>query len=346
MDKLVTQSRGKQRKTKPDAARTWLPRYRFKSLAEPDEQLVRVNAAGLLRNPESRREEENMASSTEFDVRLVWAETRAGRGVKIAILDTGVDSDHPAFEESISATRSRDFTNSEVGYEDESGHGTLVAGVIAAKKKRDGVTGLAPEAELYIGKIIREQLPGGKVEDLAAGLEWAVEKGVHLINLSVGSRKNDRKVHQLIRQARSRGIFVICAAGNQGGKGIDYPAKLDECLAVGAIDDYDQYWEGDEDASAKGEELDLVADGDEVESTHLNGEYGKASGTSMAAPFVTGLVALAMAKRFAQGASASRSNLEYIRERLLTTATDLGRPGLDEKFGVGKIDPVRFIKSI
>ncbi len=326
MYKLVAQTRTKERGTKSEEARIWLPRYRFDPIDLSRDRSLHLNS--------------------EFDVRSLWEETRAGRGVKIAILDTGVDSDHPALEESLSKKRSRDFTGSEVGYEDEAGHGTLVAGVIAAKKKRGGIIGIAPEAKLYVGKVIREQMTGGKIEDLSAGLKWAVENEVHVINISVGSRKNDKKVHQLIRSAWSLGIFVICAAGNRGHKGLDYPAKLDECLAVGAIDDYDQHWEDDENASAKGEELDLVADGDEVESTHLNGKYGKASGTSMAAPFVTGLVALAMAKRFARGIKASRSNLEYVWERLLKTASDLGPRGQDEKFGLGKIDPVRFIESI
>jgi len=347
MYKLVAQTRTKQRGTKSEEERIWLPRYQFDPIDLSGDRSLHLNTAGLRRKTGDRLEA--MASpepSGKFDVRSLWDETRAGRGVKIAILDTGVDSDHPALEESLSKKRSRDFTGSEAGYEDEAGHGTLVAGVIAAKKKRGGIIGIAPEAKLYVGKVIREQMAGGKIEDLSAGLKWAVENEVHVINISVGSRKNDKKVHQLIRRAWSQGIFVICAAGNRGGKGLDYPAKLDECLAIGAIDDYDQHWVDGEHASAKGEELDIVADGDEVESTHLDGEYGKASGTSMAAPFVTGLVALAMAKRFAQGIKASRSNLEYVWKRLLGTANDLGPRGQDEKFGFGKIDPVKFIESI
>jgi subtilisin family serine protease len=272
----------------------------------------------------------------------LWAITK-GHGVRIAVLDTGVAL-HPALEPNINRAASKDFTGSSANSNDvtdEDGHGTHVAGIIAARAD----VGVAPEAELCIGKVSRTD-SGGKVGDLLAGINWAIEQQVNIINISFGSHEEPSlEIHKAIKRAKDKHIFVICAAGNSGVAGLDYPAKYQECVAVGAIDLVQRRWEASQEASAVGDELDIVARGEKINSTLRDGRFGKLSGTSMAAPFVTGVLALALSKPLTPASRPIRTH-EQLLERLKLTAKDLGPGGRDKEFGFGKIDPESLFNSI
>ncbi|MFN0112854.1 MAG: S8 family peptidase [Blastocatellia bacterium] len=271
-----------------------------------------------------------------------------GRGVKIAVLDTGIDLGHPALLANIRdyANFANGTVNSDVS--DQEGHGTMVAGVIAAQSFKRSIVGIAPEAGLYIGKVTHQN-SGGNSDSLRAGIEWARQKGVHIINISLGADAPLEAVHQEIKAARNDGIFVICAAGNDGtSEGLDFPARYDECISVGAVTRNRNRWEISTGVgSSVGHELDIVAVGHLVRSTFprnldSSGESVR-SGTSLAAPFVTGVLALALAKHRILGGQTEIINLRNVLGHLLRTAIDLGPVGPDPEFGFGLIDPERFL---
>lgn len=270
-----------------------------------------------------------------------------GRGVKIAVLDSGIDINHPALRANIKEVAN--FTDGTINSDvrDEEGHGTMVAGVIAARSS--SIVGIAPESELYIGKVIRQNT-GGTAGNLKAGIEWARQKGVDIINISLGARRDVEVIHQEIRAARAdrnKDIFVICAAGNDGtSTGLDYPARYDECIAVGAVTRNRNRWE----LSSTGHELDIVAVGHQVRSTFPrdkdpSGESVR-SGTSLAAPFVTGVLALALAKHKLLGGDTEIRNYRNVLGHLLRTTIDLGPVGPDPEFGFGLIDQERFLAEV
>ena len=272
----------------------------------------------------------------------IWEVTK-GKGVKIAVLDTGVGN-HSALEPSINRKMSRNFTGSGAPNDvrDENKHGTLVAGVIAARRN----VGVAPDSELFIGKVMR-RLSDLKVAALLDAICWAIDRRVNLINLSLGiCQEPCQEIRTAIETAVSNGIFVICAAGNGGMKGVDCPAQYEECVAVGAIDLTGQRrWEGtaSEGQSAVGDELDIVARGELIYSTLPDGNYGKVSGTSMAAPFVTGVIALALAKPLVQDVKSPIKTQKQLLEHLRLTARHMGSP---KEFGFGEIDPEKLFNSV
>lgn len=261
-----------------------------------------------------------------------WKATR-GEGVRVAVLDTGIDAGHPDLDGAVEAAR--DFTDSPRGAEDAQGHGTHVAGTIAARRNEQGVVGVAPGCRLLVGKVLGDDGSGTSPE-VAAGIDWAVEAGADVLSLSLGSPDPSAAIRAAIERAVAAGRFVICAAGNEGrDNAVNYPARWETTIAVGAVDRFGQVAR----FSSRGPEVDICAPGADVLSTFPSGRYARLSGTSMATPFVTGVVALMLAKhRRLGGATPVRNNGE-LREHLRRTATDAGPVGHDPAFGFGLIDP-------
>lgn len=152
--------------------------------------------------------------------------------VKVAILDSGVD-----YTEDIDVYMRKNFIPGEdeisVIYEDISGHGTSVAGIIAAKDNDEGITGINPYVQLYSARILDEnkQAPASRV---VAAIDWAIEQDVDIINISFGTTVDSEEIHAAIRRAYDAGILIVAAAGNNGV--VEYPAAFDEVVAVGAVD--------------------------------------------------------------------------------------------------------------
>lgn len=223
----------------------------------------------------------------------IWDQTK-GKGITVAILDTGCDTTHPDLKERI--VGGRNFTNDDSGnldaYEDYNGHGTHVAGTIAAIQSNTGVVGVAPEANLFIIKVL-DQNGSGQYEWIINGINYAIEQKADIISMSLGGPKDVPELHEAIQKAVTNNILVICAAGNDGD-GDDstdefgYPGFYNEVISVGAID-LERHCSN---FSNSNNEVDLVAPGEEILSTYLNGTYATLSGTSMAAPHVSGAVAL------------------------------------------------------
>jgi subtilisin family serine protease len=267
-----------------------------------------------------------------------WKQTK-GQGVKVAVLDTGIDTTHRDLATAIDAIE--DFTGSRTGPVDHQGHGTHTAGTIAARQNGVGVIGVAPECRLLIGKVLGDDGSGGP-DSVAAGIHWAVGQGADIISMSLGSPQASPEIYAAIQAAAAAGKFIICAAGNDGDTGTDdigYPARWSECVAVGAVDENGQVAF----FSSRGPELAVAAPGVNILSTFLNGGYARLSGTSMATPFVAGVVALMLAKHRATGGKTPLASVNDLREHLAKTADDAGPAGRDPAYGWGLIDPTKLL---
>lgn len=217
----------------------------------------------------------------------LWAKTR-GKGVRVCVLDTGIDLTHPDFKGAISGTA--DFTRSPFGIRDNNGHGTHTAGTIGARQTGTGVVGVAPECDLIIGKVLGDSGSGSNA-GVAAGIDWAVASKSDVISMSLGGGGADPMLKAAIDRAVKAGCFVIVAAGNSGPRAnsVEYPGKWkDVCVTVGAVNKAGMI----ADFSSRGPEVQLCAPGVAVLSCWPGGGYASLDGTSMATPFVAGTVAL------------------------------------------------------
>ena len=265
--------------------------------------------------------------------RKMWTTTR-GEGTVVAVLDTGIDDRHPDLKNQVIGGTS--FIDTEKDYIDRHGHGTHVAGTIAANGR---LLGVAPDARLLAVKVLNRQ-GSGSFTSIIRGLEWARKwrgpqgEKVQVINMSLGGPTSKICLRREIIKAVKAGITIVCAAGNSGdGKSttreISYPAYYPETLAVGAVD----MQSGAANFSNSNNHIDLVAPGVETYSTYPENRYVKLSGTSMAAPHISGVAALIVAryvKRFGTQPTSDR-----VRELLQYLCIDLGDAGYDELYGYG-----------
>lgn len=264
------------------------------------------------------REERLRWSESLLRLPLAWRETR-GEGVKVAILDTGIDTDHPDLAGAVVATH--DLTGE--GIEDQNGHGTHCAGIVAARANGVGFIGAAPLAQLIVVKVL-DRTGSGSLAKVAAGIDWAVEAGADILSLSLAAEQDDRELHRAVHAALAAGRCVVAAAGNGGAllaNAIGYPARYGSVITVAAHDALGHA----SGFSSRGPEIDFMAPGQEVWSTWLDGGYAQLSGTSMAAPFVAGLAALVLAKHRKAGRHATPiQDNQDLREHLLRMAAHPG----------------------
>lgn len=223
----------------------------------------------------------------------IWEKSK-GKGITIAILDTGCDVTHPDLSEQI--VGGRNFTNDDDGnpdeYNDYNGHGTHVAGTIAAAQNNNGVIGVAPEAGLLILKVL-DKNGSGQYDWIINGINYAVDQKADIISMSLGGSADVPELHKAIQNAIANQILVVCAAGNEGDGNdfsdeFSYPGSYNEVISVGSSN----LQRRSSEFSNSNNEVDLVAPGEEILSTYLNGTYAKLSGTSMATPHVSGALAL------------------------------------------------------
>ncbi len=253
-----------------------------------------------------------------------------GAGVKVAIIDTGIDYTHPDLDANYKG--GYDFVNNDPDPMDDNGHGTHVAGIVGAEDNDAGVVGVAPEVSLYALKVLDES-GSGYYSDIIAALQWCVDNGIQVTNNSYGSSLDPGEtVKAAFDNAYAAGILHVAAAGNSGnppGKGdnVSYPARWDSVIAVAATDKDDARarW------SSTGPDLELSAPGVDIYSTYPGGGYATMSGTSMASPHVAGTAALVWV------AYPDWSNAD-VRAQLQNTADDLGAVGWDSKYGYGLVD--------
>lgn len=258
-----------------------------------------------------------------------------GSGVKLAIIDTGVDYNHPDLNGNYAG--GYDFVNNDTNPFDDNGHGTHVAGIAAAEDDGAGVVGGAPEADIYALKVL-DAGGNGYWSDFMAALEWAANNGMQVANMSLGASRDAPGVHDAVKAAYNGGVLLVAAAGNSGnpggrGNSIEYPARYEEVIAVGATDQNDTRAS----FSSTGDQLELAAPGVGITSTIPDGGYESYSGTSMASPHVAGTAALVIASGITDTNGNRRVNDE-VRLLLQQTADDLGASGKDSQYGYGLVD--------
>ena len=211
-----------------------------------------------------------------------------GEGIVVCISDTGIDLDHP----DLAANIIDDFStiNGVPTGDDDHFHGTHVAGTIAALNNEIGVIGIAPKAKLIAAKGLNSSGSGFEA-DLADTIDGCVARGAHIINMSWGSTTSSVLISAAISRAAAAGVVLIAAAGNNGGPVI-FPAAQAEVVAVTAIDAQDVFAS----FSSFGNQVENTAPGVAILSTFPNGLFSTISGTSMAAPHVSGVAALMLSK--------------------------------------------------
>jgi thermitase len=270
-----------------------------------------------------------------------WEDAR-GRGAKIAVVDSGIEQGHPDIGK-ISAQK--DFVSGDAVANDPYGHGTHVAGVAAALTNNDrGVAGGCPACRLLVARVLDAY---GNTTDatLVSGINWSVDNGADVVNLSLGGPKPSAGLEQAIKDASARGAVIVAAAGNTGTTWLQYPAAYPAAIAVSATNKNDAL----AGFSSRGDWVDLAAPGTGIISARAAGGshrfYGTCSdagrgyvacgGTSQSAPFVSALAGLLSS----QGKGAGE-----IRRRMQNTATDLGAAGRDPKYGHGRIDANKAVR--
>ncbi len=234
----------------------------------------------------------------------IWDKSKKGDGVVIAVIDTGCQMDHPDLQDRIIGGKNftSDFNGDPDNFTDNNGHGTHVAGTIAATENNSGVLGVAPMAKLLILKVLGKD-GEGNYKSIINAINYAIKwegpnnEKVRVISMSLGGNTDIPKLHDAVKKAVSNNILVICASGNNGDNSFEtdefnYPAAYNEAVSVGAVD-FDKKIAK---YSNSNYNVDLVAPGNEILSTFIGSKYAKLSGTSMATPHVSGAAALIINK--------------------------------------------------
>lgn len=282
-------------------------------------------------------------SLTKINAQPQYTSPYTGKNVKVGILDSGIDTEHRDLKVVNGFCSLAPDCSTGVPYDDNNGHGTHVAGVIAALANGTGLVGIAPNVDLYSIKVLND-LGAGTTSSIVQGIEWAINQKLDIINLSITSTTDDPLIKKALEVAYAKGLMIVGAAGNQGKDTSDtvtYPAKYDSVIAVGAVNEDLTSFK----LSSQGPKVEIVAPGASIFSTYpsewdfVDGKqdgYRTLSGTSMSSPHVAGVLAL-LKERFP-----AMTNVE-IRNLLNGMTKDLGEVGRDAIFGTGLLQYPKLI---
>jgi subtilisin family serine protease len=267
----------------------------------------------------------------------MWRKS-SGRRVVVAVIDTGVQANHPDLKGRV--LKGRDFVDGDRSASDRNGHGTHIAGIVAARaNNRRGIAGLAPSARILPVRVL-DSAGNGNTLNAARGIVWAVNKGADVINLSFAGNQVDTQMQAAVDYAVKRNVVVVAAAGNQGcAAPITYPAALPGVIGVAASNRYDRIAS----FSSCGTAVDVTAPGVSIKSTmikranaDLRCSYGKSycqlSGTSMASPYVAAAAAIIISR------TKHRVDGAAVGSLITSTADNLGAPGYDTASGSGLLN--------
>lgn len=270
----------------------------------------------------------------------VWNITVADP-INVAVIDTGIDLKHPDLKDNILG--GYNAINPAKSPNDDNGHGSHVAGIIAALNNSIGVVGVGPKINLYAVKVLKAN-GSGYLSDVIEGLQWVISQkqnkgGDWVLNMSLGTTSNIESFYDAIVSVYNANITMVAAAGNDGGS-VNYPAAYPEVIAVSATDQNNNLAS----FSSRGPEIDLAAPGVNIYSTYKNSSYAILSGTSMAAPHVTGVAALVLDKKTCDFNLDGLCVPAEVLQKLEQSATDLGEAGKDELYGAGLVNAFNSIQ--
>ncbi len=256
-----------------------------------------------------------------------------GMGVKVAVIDTGIDASHPDLSGSVDGGYSAiTKTENPADYQDDNGHGTHVSGTIAGHRDGKGIVGVAPRARLYAVKVLDAD-GWGSLSDVIDGIVWAAMKRMDVANISLGTSVDSEALKRAVSFARGAGVVIVAAAGNSSGT-VSFPGAYEDTIAVTASDSADNL----ADFSSRGPEVDFIAPGLDVLSAKMGGGFISYSGTSMAAPHVAGLAALVVSQGYV-----GRNGPDGVFAQLKKAARPL--PILSAQMqGAGMIDAGKFAR--
>ena len=274
----------------------------------------------------------------QLNVPATWSVTK-GEGVTAMVIDTG----HPIHPDiGDNAIEGKNCIPGEP-LEDENGHQLHCTGIICAKDNETGMVGVAPEAKCISVKALAKNGSGSYL-GLGEALDYAIEMKPDVVSMSLGGPTPSALLQRKIKRLYDMNIPVVCAAGNTGEGGVNWPAAFDETIAVAAYDKYGNI----ANFSSRGEKVEWAAPGVRIYSTFLNNGYASLSGTSMACPFITGVICLMIAKHRKQEQETGKNDCKTvaeIREHLLKYTNDKGAVGRDNSWGYGVIDVEKLIKG-
>jgi len=281
-------------------------------------------------SPQGKERADIKATST-------WEETKGNEDIIIAIVDTGVDLDHPDLNDKIYSS-GYDFINNDSDATDDNAHGTHVAGIAAAEThNNEGIAGVAWNCKILPVKVLDENGEADSYDPIIQGINWAVDNGAHVINLSLGGLGPDPDLFAALKRAHENNVVVVAAAGNEE-EAVLYPAAYnDYCLAVAATD----YDDERVDFSNFGPEIDVAAPGVLIISTVPTWFWGPGSfpyawgdGTSMASPHVAGLAALIKSVKPHLTAAQIMNVIRYSADDV----NFVNNLGMDNYIGYGRIN--------
>ncbi len=280
-----------------------------------------------------------------------WDYVTGNPEIIVAVIDTGVDYNHPDLKRNIWVNKDEvpsngidddgngyvddyygyDFVNNDGDPIDDNGHGTVVAGIIAAEINNSlGVAGIA-QVKIMVLKVL-DRNGSGYESDVAEAIRYAVDNGANIVSMSLGGSEYIKLLEDACNYAWNKNVLLVAASGNDGGKDIDYPAKFQSVIAVGSVNQEDKL----SSFSDFGREQELVAPGEGILSTYTGMSYKSMSGTSAATPQVSGVAALLLS------VNPTLSNRD-VRKILQQSADDLGFRGKDSVYGYGKVNASRAV---
>lgn len=296
-----------------------------------------------------------LGANLQIGATSVQNNNNTGVGAKVAIIDTGYNYIHEQLSGS-SYLGGSDYVNNDDDPLDDNGHGSHVAGIVTSNSGNS--IGVAPSTGVYAYKVLDENGSGSFTDVLAAlqDIVWGPDStfgtgddnsvNVDAINLSLGSGKPyvykstcddlEPQMTSIIEQARSIGIAVVISAGNEGKGGVSFPGCISHAITVAAVDSSDKHPR----FSSVGTAVDIAAPGVSIYSTTLGtNSYASWSGTSMAAPMITGTIALIKS-------ADNTLSVNDIESALFGTAIDLGSPGFDSDYGYGRVSAIQAVGSL
>ena len=296
-----------------------------------NEEIAALKASGMVRYVEPDYPVTALGPAmpeniVQINADKVQAANTTGTGVRVAVIDTGIDYTHP----DLAGIYSGGFNvlSNTTDPMDDNGHGTHCAGILAATGSKNGIYGTAPGVSLYAVKVL-SNTGKGQVSDVIEGLFWAKNNSIQVASLSLGAGEDSQAMHDAVDEASAGGVLIIAAAGNNGvasgsGNTMTYPAKYNGVLSVAAVNKYNHRasW------SSTGSELGVSAPGVNIRSTVPGASYATESGTSMAAPHVAGVAALVWSAH-------PNWTAQQVRDQITGTATPLGNASL---YGAGLVN--------